>query len=370
MERVVTINLNGNPYQLEEPAYDALRAYIARAQTVLADNPDKAEIIRDLEQAIADKCGGYLSLSKTVISANEMARILGEMGPVEGESEDAAPRAESGGESEGPRRRLYRIKDRAVISGVCSGIGAYFDLDPNVIRIIFVLGALFTSGFGIFVYIILMFAIPSAHTSEEWAAAHGVPFNAQEIIDRAKREYGRFADDSAKSWRREQRAWRREWREQQRSWSESQQAWDGSATAMPPPQPAGYLTRMFAGLFALVFSLITAALLICFLIALFSLLLEGAVLGWTPPVDMPMWLAIAILAIGYAAISAPFSAMQRASYATVSGHRSRGGAEFLVTIALVALAIWLTYLYWPGAAALIDQAPDALQNLRDLIRRD
>ena len=34
-----------------------------------------------------------------------------------------------------------------------------------------------------------------AHTSEEWAAAHGVPFNAQEVIDRAKREYGKFAEE-------------------------------------------------------------------------------------------------------------------------------------------------------------------------------
>jgi hypothetical protein len=83
MERVVTINLNGNPYQLEEPAYDALRAYLSAAQAALADNPDKAEIIRDLEQAIADKCGGYLSHSKTVVSASEMTRILAEMGPVE-----------------------------------------------------------------------------------------------------------------------------------------------------------------------------------------------------------------------------------------------------------------------------------------------
>ena len=76
MERVVTINLNGNPYQLEEPAYDALRSYLGRAQAALIANPDQAEIIRDLEQAIADKCSGYLSASKSVVSASEMARIL------------------------------------------------------------------------------------------------------------------------------------------------------------------------------------------------------------------------------------------------------------------------------------------------------
>src|SRR5690606_36034179 len=118
MERVVTINLAGNPYQLEEPAYDALRAYIARAESALADNPDKAEIIRDLEQAIADKCGGYLSAAKSVISASEMQRVLEEMGPVEGDEGQQQPHTAGEEAGAGPRKRLYRIKDRAVISGV------------------------------------------------------------------------------------------------------------------------------------------------------------------------------------------------------------------------------------------------------------
>jgi len=356
MERVVTINLNGNPYQLEEPAYDALRAYMARAEGALADNPDKAEIIRDLEQAIADKCGGYLSPAKSVISATEMAKILEEMGPVEGAAEEgAAPRAE-GASYEGPRKRLYRIKDRAVISGVCSGIGAYFDLDPNIIRILFVLAALFTSGFGILVYIVLMFALPSAHTSEEWAAAHGVPFNAQEIIERAKAEYGKFAEDSARSWRAENRRWRRQWRQHERSWNQSWTNWDGSAVAEPPVKPAGYVERMFAGVFALIFSVITAALLIAFLIAFFSLLSNGSVLGWAPPADVPFWLVLVVLAIAYAGISAPFSALRRTSYATLSGHRSGGGADGLLTLLIVGVAALIAWTYVPEARAFMEEA--------------
>ena len=35
MERVVTVNLNGNSYSLEEPAYEALRAYLDRAEAAL-----------------------------------------------------------------------------------------------------------------------------------------------------------------------------------------------------------------------------------------------------------------------------------------------------------------------------------------------
>lgn len=353
MERVVTINLNGNPYQLEAPAYDALRAYLERAEAALADNPDKAEIVRDLEQAIADKCANYLSPHKTVVDASEMNTILEEMGPVQaevGEGEDNARAA-----SEAPRKRLYRIRDDAKIAGVCAGIGAYFDIDANIIRLLFILATLFSSGFFILVYVILMFAVPSAHTSEEWAAAHGIPFNAQEVIDRAKREYARFAEENGQSWRAQMRAQRRAWREQMRAWRHSWRYAPPPGAA--PPQPVGYLTRMFAGLFAFVFSIITAALLIAFLVALFSLLGAGAILDWTPPEGVPIWLAIVVLCIAYAAISAPFSAMRRASYATLSGYRygGGGGGDGLVMLAIVGVAILFAWMFWPEARLMMEQ---------------
>jgi len=45
MQKVITINLNGRAYQLEEAAYDALRAYLNLAEVRLSDNPDRAEIL-------------------------------------------------------------------------------------------------------------------------------------------------------------------------------------------------------------------------------------------------------------------------------------------------------------------------------------
>ena len=185
MQRVVTINLNGNSYQLDESAYDALQAYLGGAEAALANNPDRAEVLRDLEQAIADKAGSYLSAHKNVVSGAEMAKIIAEMGPVEGAPDGADAGAAAA--SEAPRKRLYRVAENSAIAGVCSGIGAYFDLDANLIRLLFIVAALVSGGAAILVYAVLMFVIPSAQTSADWAAAHGAPFNAQEVIDRAKR---------------------------------------------------------------------------------------------------------------------------------------------------------------------------------------
>jgi phage shock protein PspC (stress-responsive transcriptional regulator) len=366
MERVVTINLNGNAYQLEEPAYEALRAYLARAEAALSANPDKTEIIRDLEQAVADKCASHLGPGKSVVNAAEMARVLEEMGPVEGEAKDEAPRAENASAYDGPRRRLYRIKDGANIAGVCTGMAAFFDIDVNIIRLLWIVTALFTSGAAILVYIAMMFLVPSAHTSEEWAAAHGVPFNAQEVIDRAKREYSNVAENASRAWRRERRSWNRHWRNQ--SWG------DWSWSNPPPPQspspaPAGYATRMIAGLLAFIFSIITAALLIAFLLCFFALLATGSVLGWVPPAGIPIWLAIVVLAIAYAAISAPFSAMRRSSFATLGGYRDAGGwGDGVATLAITAIALWFAWMFWPDARAWIDQGVMVIRDFADYWR--
>src|SRR5690242_19069046 len=247
MERVVTINLNGNPYQLEEPAYDAVRAYLTRAEAALADNPDKAEVVRDLEQAIAEKCGSYLSPVKSVIAASEMTKILEEMGPVEGEA--SSDNAQSAGSSGSRPKKLYRIREGAQIAGVCAGLGAYFDIDVNWMRVLFLVATVLTSGFFIFVYIAMMFIIPSANTSEEWAAAHGVPFNAQEVIDRAKREYQHFAANGPPwTWPRwQRRQWKREMRARWRNYR-----WGGwapyTAAAAPAPGPVSYSLGLLTGL--------------------------------------------------------------------------------------------------------------------------
>lgn len=55
--------------------------------------------------------------------------------------------------------RLYRSTTDKVIGGVCGGLGDYLNIDPVVVRILFVLLAVF-GGSGVLVYIILWIVIP------------------------------------------------------------------------------------------------------------------------------------------------------------------------------------------------------------------
>ena len=56
-------------------------------------------------------------------------------------------------------KRLYRSRTERRISGVCGGIAEYFNMDPTIIRLLFVLGLLFVGG-TFWAYIILMLVIP------------------------------------------------------------------------------------------------------------------------------------------------------------------------------------------------------------------
>ena len=51
------------------------------------------------------------------------------------------------------------IKGEKKIFGVCSGLANYFDLDPTVMRLIFVAAVLFF-GMGLIFYIIMAFIMP------------------------------------------------------------------------------------------------------------------------------------------------------------------------------------------------------------------
>ena len=71
------------------------------------------------------------------------------------------------------RKKLYKSRQNRVIDGVCGGIGEYFDVDPTIVRVLWVLITLL-GGSGLVLYIIAMVLMPV--NQEHLAAAQaGVP---------------------------------------------------------------------------------------------------------------------------------------------------------------------------------------------------
>jgi phage shock protein C len=64
---------------------------------------------------------------------------------------------------EQPRKRLTRSRKHKMIAGVCGGLAEYFELDPTLVRVAYVLISILSVAFpGILAYIVLMFVMPPA----------------------------------------------------------------------------------------------------------------------------------------------------------------------------------------------------------------
>jgi phage shock protein PspC (stress-responsive transcriptional regulator) len=360
MQKVISINLKGNAYQLDESGYETLREYLATAERQLTDNPDRVEIMADLEQAIADKCQRYLASHKTVVTASEVAQIVAEMGPVDtaAGSDQAGGSPHAGKKTDEKQaalpRRLYRILDGAMIAGVCNGIAAFFQVDVTIVRIAFVAAALLTKGVGIMAYVVMMFVIPEANTPESRAAAAGAPLNAKDIIDRVKQQYA----EGSKQWRRH---WQQHRHFRPYGW--------------PPGVPLAYGPSPWAAVLLPVFGLVHVALFLVMAAAMISLVNTGTVLRWELPADVPVWGAALILLIAYQIAVSPIRAVQQWTALPRPGVEPAWFAFWNAVAWLVGLAfvVWIASNHIPEIREFLRRVPDLFRDftwtIRDLMDR-
>ncbi len=364
MRKVTTINLNNNAYQIDEDGYDALRAYLENAARALANNPDREEILADLEQAIADKCRLTLGAHKTVVSGVEIDRILKEMGPVNSGDESVAgagagsasgaaqPSSTDSAGSPFRARRLYRVSEGMHWAGICTGIAAYVGVEVHLVRLAVILITVFTGFFpGLIVYAVLAFILPIASTPQELAAAHGQPFNAQELIDRVKKKHEDFRSE------------RQAWRERRRMRREARW-WAPPMAHQPQPAP-GYAARVAGSVMVPILTVMSAVWFAAFAIIMYSIWWahrHGGLGAWPPGVfhgdpDIPRWVAYAAVVAVYAIIAIPVGAGRRAALYYANGGRLHGWAH-----------AWAGMLWFAIVAVLLLIAMYQLPQLQDLWR--
>lgn len=360
MQKVITINLNGHACQLDEPGYEALHEYLASAERALAGNPDRAEIMADLEQAIADKCQRFLGAHKSVVAAGEVEQIVREMGPIETEAAADDKASTGAGATTGaprtppPPRRLYRVPAGSMIAGVCNGIAAYFGVDVTLIRLAFVIVAVLTKGVGVLFYVVMMFIVPEANTAEERAVAGGATMNAKDIIDRAKQHY----TDGTK-------AWRRQWRQQQRQWR--RYGWPAAApVAYTPPTSMMVLMPIF--------SIAHLALFLTMMAMLISLVNTGTILDWRLPEDVPLWAGVLILLVGYQIVVSPIRAAHHWPWPRLHAHAPWFTFwNAVVWMIGLAIAVWIASDHLPEIREFLQRLPDVTRDfgiaMRDLFER-
>ena len=170
MKKVININFQGRVVPIEEIAYDILKQYVESLRRYFANEEGRDEIINDIESRIAELFAETLKKGSTCITDEDVNNIIKSMGrPEDFDDEEAKVHSQLGGNPTNETnytketfsfssRRLYRDENNKVLGGVCSGIANYFGIDPLIVRILAVLGNVFS----FWTYLILWIAIPSS----------------------------------------------------------------------------------------------------------------------------------------------------------------------------------------------------------------
>jgi phage shock protein PspC (stress-responsive transcriptional regulator) len=187
MKITVSINLGGYSFNIDEDAYTELKSYLKNLELHFAGEESSSEIISDIETRMAELFRTKITSYKQVINIEDVRQVISVLGTPEDISDTEGPSARDKFSSPG-YHRMYRDTDHRIIGGVCSGMGAYWDIDPLIIRVIFV-ALVLAGGVGVLVYLILYIVLPEARTTAQKIEMKGNPVNIHNIKDSVKKEF-------------------------------------------------------------------------------------------------------------------------------------------------------------------------------------
>jgi phage shock protein PspC (stress-responsive transcriptional regulator) len=179
MKKTLSISIAHRIFNLEDDAYQKLEQYLSSIKSHFNDNPDKIEVVSDIEERIAEH---FLESKTGIITLEDVESLIKTMGTVD-QFEQSVERDNA--KSNSKRKQLYRDTEDAVIAGVASGISHYFNIDPIITRIIFI-ASIFAGGTGFLVYIILWLVVPEAKTASQKLTMYGNPITLETLSEAAR----------------------------------------------------------------------------------------------------------------------------------------------------------------------------------------
>ncbi|OQC40352.1 MAG: Phage shock protein C [Bacteroidetes bacterium ADurb.Bin037] len=194
MKKVMHVGIGRSSFIIEEDADQRLDLYLERFRNKM-DSRDAGEVMEDVEQRIAELFYEYTNNKSEVVTLEVVERVIRQLG-YPNDSEDDPDLEETTSKSkrrngysgyerydglgEKPRKRLFRDPDNTIIGGVCSGLAAYINCDPVLIRVLAVV-TFFMGTASFWIYIILWIAVPMARTAAEKLEMRGLPVTAENL---------------------------------------------------------------------------------------------------------------------------------------------------------------------------------------------
>jgi len=187
MKITVSVNLGGYSFNIDEDAYSELKRYLKNLELHFAGEESSAEILSDIETRMAELFRAKMTGYKQVITIQDVMEVISVLGTPEDIADNEGKSARDKFSSPG-YHRMYRDPDHRIIGGVCAGMGAYWDIDPIILRVIFAALTL-AGGLGVLVYLILYIVLPEAKTTAQKIEMKGEPVNIHNIKESVKQEF-------------------------------------------------------------------------------------------------------------------------------------------------------------------------------------
>ncbi len=187
MKITVTLNIGGMAFYIDEDAYRELKRYLRSLELHFAKEESSAEIMSDIESRIAELLKARINDFKQVVTIVDIREVIDVLGTPEDIGFEDSGNIYSKISSPG-YHRMYRDPDERIIGGVCSGMAAYWRIDPWIMRVIFIILAL-PGGLGVLIYIVLWIVLPEAKTTAQKIEMRGDPVNIHNIKDSVKEEF-------------------------------------------------------------------------------------------------------------------------------------------------------------------------------------
>ena len=195
MKKIISINISGVSFFIDEDAFEKLNNYLNKLKKRFSAQESGQEIISDIETRLSELFSERINPKTGVITiemVDEVTQIMGQPEDFSDEEEGDEKNNESffnntfGATT---RRRLYRDIENKIFGGVCGGIAAYFNIDPIIVRIIFVIMPFLSLGVAIPIYLVLWIAIPAAITMSQKLEMRGENITVSNIEKKIKEEY-------------------------------------------------------------------------------------------------------------------------------------------------------------------------------------
>lgn len=168
MKKTFTINISGSIFHIEEDGYEKLQEYLLRLSQHFDAQPGGQEILQDIEARIAELLQQKIAEKHEAVTIEWVEDVMHRMGnPEDFEETEQTGTAQNDPKVEKTKKRMYRDPENRVLGGVCSGMGAYFNIDPVFLRILFVLLVFLGAGISVIIYLVFWVIVPAARTTAQ-----------------------------------------------------------------------------------------------------------------------------------------------------------------------------------------------------------